>query len=114
MVEDTAVFGPGNGAKLDATIFDLERLDLLASMRAEAELQVNAGERRRKLPEVGRRGSDQAGELAEAQWVGAIGASEPGNISARRSASSRLASTRIAALSTVRVWLRSVRPCTAA
>ena len=47
------------------------------------------------------------------QCVGTIGAAEPGSIRARRSASSRLASTRIAALSAVQVRLRSVRSRTA-
>ena len=66
VVEDAAIVGPGDGAQLDATIFDLERLHLLGAMRGQAVLQVDAGERRRKLAQIGRRRADQAGELAEA------------------------------------------------
>jgi putative transposase len=44
--------------------------------------------------------------------LGATGPSAPGSINARRSGSSRLASTRKAALSTVRIVLRSARPRT--
>ena len=46
------------------------------------------------------------------QCVGATGSAEPGSTRASPSASSRLASTRTAALSTVRVRLRSARPFT--
>ena len=46
-------------------------------------------------------------DLERLHLLGALGASELGSISARRSASSRLASTRIAALAMARVRLRS-------
>jgi hypothetical protein len=66
VIEDAAIIGPGDGAQFDATIINLERLDLFGAVRGQAVLQINAGERRRELAEVGRRRSDQAGELTEA------------------------------------------------
>ncbi|MEY9529619.1 hypothetical protein ABIF70_010760 [Bradyrhizobium japonicum] len=66
MVEDAAVVGPGDGAQLDATILDLERLHLLGAMGRQAVLQIDTGQRCRKLPQIGRWRSDQAGKLTEA------------------------------------------------
>jgi hypothetical protein len=56
----------GHSSQFDATIFDLGRLHLLGAMGRQAILQVDAGQRRRKLPQIGRRRSDQARELTEA------------------------------------------------
>jgi len=66
VVIDAAVIGAGHGAKLDAAIMRLERLHLLGAVRGQAVLQVDAGERRRKLPQIGGGGAHQRGELAEA------------------------------------------------
>jgi hypothetical protein len=66
VVEDASVIRPGDGAQLDATVFDLKRLHLLGAVRAQAVLQIDAGEQSRELAEIGRRRADQAGELAEA------------------------------------------------
>ena len=66
MVEDAAIVRAGDGAQLDAAVLDLQRLDLLGAMRGQAVLQIDAGERRRQLAQIGRRRADQAGELAEA------------------------------------------------
>lgn len=43
IVEDAAVVRSGHRAQLDAAVFDLEGLDLLGSVRAQAELDMNAG-----------------------------------------------------------------------
>ena len=66
MVVDAAIIGAGDGAQLDAAVFDLQRFDLLGAMRGQAVLQVDAGERRGKLAQIGGRRADQARELAEA------------------------------------------------
>jgi len=61
-----AIVGAGDRAKLDASVLDLERLDLFGAVRGEAILQVDAGKGRRQLPQIGRRRADQARELAKA------------------------------------------------
>ena len=66
VVVDAAVVGPGDGAQFDAAVFDLQRLDLFGAMGGQAILQIDAGQRRRKLAQIGGRRADQAGELAEA------------------------------------------------
>jgi len=73
MVKDAAIVGPGDGAQLDAAIFDIERLDLFGSVRGEALLEIDAGEWRRQLAEVGRRRANERGYWPKLQWVGAIG-----------------------------------------
>ncbi len=65
-VVDAAVIGAGDGAQLRPAIAGLERLDLLGAVRAQAVLQVDAGERCRELAQVARRRADQRRELAEA------------------------------------------------
>ena len=66
MVEDPAIVRTGDGAKLNAAVLDLERLDLLGAVRGQAVLQVDAGERRRELAQISGRRADQACKLAEA------------------------------------------------
>jgi hypothetical protein len=66
MVEDAAIVGACHRAQLDASVFDLERFNLRGAMGSQPILQVDAGERRGKLAQIGRRRTDQAGELAEA------------------------------------------------
>ncbi len=66
VVEDSAVIRAGDGAKLDPAIVNLQRLHQLGAVRGQAILQVDAGERRGKLPQIGGRRPDKAGELAEA------------------------------------------------
>lgn len=66
MVVDAAVVGTSHRAQFDAIVVGFERLDLLGPVRGQAVLQVDRGQRRRKLAEVGRRRADLACELAEA------------------------------------------------
>jgi len=66
MVVDASVIGAGDGAQLDTAIMGLERLHLLGAVRGQPVLQVDAGERRRELAQIGRRRAHQRGELAEA------------------------------------------------
>jgi hypothetical protein len=72
-------------------------------MGQQAVLQIDRGERGRQVPQIAGGSADQASELAKDQWVGAMGSSRPGTIRARRSALSRVASTRTSLVSTVRV-----------
>ena len=66
MVVDAAIVRAGDGAQLDPAVVGLERLDLLGPMRGQPVLQVDAGERRRELAQIGGGRADQRGELAEA------------------------------------------------
>jgi len=50
----------------DPAVACLERLDLLGPVRGQPVLQVDAGQRRGELPQVGCRGAHQGSELAEA------------------------------------------------
>ena len=112
MVEDPAVIRAGHRPQLEATVLDFERLHLLGAVGGQTVLEVDRGERGRELAQIGGWRADQAGELAKLQCVGATGVVASGSISLRRSGSSRLASTRISSLSTMRVWLRSDRAFT--
>ena len=112
VVVDPPIVGTGDGAQFDATALGLQRLDLLGAVGGQPVLQVDARQRRGQLAQIGGRRADQRGELPELQCVGATGSRpSPGN-QLQPLGVSRLASTRIAALSTVRVWLRSARPFT--
>jgi hypothetical protein len=66
VVEDAAIIRPGDGAELDATVFDLERLHLLGAVCGQAVLEVDAGERCRELSQIGGWRADQAGKLPKA------------------------------------------------
>jgi hypothetical protein len=66
MVVDPAIVRAGDGAQLGSPIFGFQRLDLLGSVRGKPVLQIDAGKRRGKLAQIGRRRTNQAGELAEA------------------------------------------------
>ena len=65
MVEDPAVVRTGDRPELEAAVLDFQRLDLLGAVGGKAILQIDAGERGRKLAQIGCRRADQAGELAE-------------------------------------------------
>ena len=66
MVEDAAIVRAGDGAQFDTAVIGFERLDLLGPIGRQAILQVDGGERRRELAQIGGRRADQAGQLAEA------------------------------------------------
>src|ERR1700674_1662291 len=66
MVKDPAIVWTGGGAKLNAAVVGLERLDLFGAIGAQAILQVDACECRRELPQVSGRSADPACKLAEA------------------------------------------------
>lgn len=70
---NAAVVRPGHGAQLSAAVFRLEGLDLLGAVIGQAVLQVDPGQRRRQLPQVGGRRADDAGELAESPVRGCHG-----------------------------------------
>jgi hypothetical protein len=112
MIVNPAIVGTGDCAQLNAAVVDLERLDLLGAMRAQPILQIDAGERRGQLTQICRGRADETRELAEApmrrrDW-------RIGTRQQERKLFGMLASTRMAALSTVRVRLCSIAPCTAA
>ena len=65
VIPDAAVVGAGDGAQLDPAVVGLQRLHQLGAVRQQPVLQVDAGERRRKLAQVARRRADQAAHLAE-------------------------------------------------
>ena len=65
-VQITTIVRAGDGAELHPAVIDLKRLDLLGAMRGQAVLQIDAGERRRKLPQISGGRADERGELAEA------------------------------------------------
>ncbi len=66
MVVDAAIVRAGDGAQLGPAVRHLQGLDLLGAMGREPILQVDAGERGRKLAQIRGRRTDKAGELAEA------------------------------------------------
>ena len=70
MVMDAAIVRAGNGAQFGPAIFGLQRLHLFGAVRGQAVLQVDPGQRRGKLAQIGRRGADQTSELAEAPMGG--------------------------------------------
>ena len=65
MVKDPAIVRTGDGAKRDAIIAGLERLDLFGAIGGQAILQIGSCERRRELPQVRGRSPDLAYKLAE-------------------------------------------------
>ena len=70
MVVDAAIVRPSDGAQLRATVGDFHRLHLLGAVIGQAILQIDAGERRGKLAQIGRRCANEARELAEAPMGG--------------------------------------------
>ena len=66
MVPDAAIVRPGDGAQLGPAALGLERLDHLGTMRQQAVLEIDAGERRRQLAQIAGRRADEAAQLAEA------------------------------------------------
>ena len=70
MVVDPAVVGAGHGAQFEAApgnwIVGFERLDLLGSVGGQPVLQIDRGERRRKLAQIGSRSAYLAGQLPKA------------------------------------------------
>jgi transposase len=66
MVVNAPVVGAGHGAQLDAAVAGFEGFDLLARVRAQPVLQVDARERSGKLTQIGGGRADLAGHLAEA------------------------------------------------
>jgi hypothetical protein len=66
VIVDAAVVRAGDGAQFDTAVIGFQRLDLLRPTGRQAILQVDRGERRGKLAQIGCRRADQARELAEA------------------------------------------------
>ena len=66
MIVNPAIVGTGDSMQLNAAVVDLERLDLLGAMRTQPILQIDAGERRRKLTQICRWRADETRELTEA------------------------------------------------
>jgi hypothetical protein len=112
MVVYAAIVGTGDCAQFNTSILNLEDLNQLGTMRGQPVLKVDACKRCWELAQIRRRCTDKARELPEAL----VGRHKrhifAGQFSASRSALSRFAPTRIAALSAVRVRLRSARPRT--
>src|SRR5690606_9843573 len=65
VIPDTAIFGPGRGAKFGPPVVGLQQLHLLAAVRDEAVLKIDAGKRSRKLAKIGRGRADEAAKLSE-------------------------------------------------
>ena len=66
MVVDATIIRAGDGAKLHPAVINFERLDLLGAMRGQAVLQIDPGERRRKLAQISGGRADERSKLAEA------------------------------------------------
>jgi hypothetical protein len=113
MVPDAAIIGTGDGAQFDAAVLGLQHLHQFGPVRQQPVLHIDAGERSGKLAQVLDGAPTRLQSWPNDQWVGSIGASRPGVIRVRTSGSSRLASTRTARVSTVRVVARSARRRTA-
>ena len=65
MVMDAAIVRASHGAQFGPAIFRLEGFHLLGAVVGEAILQVDRRQRCGQLPQVGGRGTDDVGELAE-------------------------------------------------
>jgi hypothetical protein len=65
VVMDAAIVRAGHRAQFGAAIFRLKSLHLLGAVVGQAVLQVDPCQRRGQLPQVGRRGADDAGKLTE-------------------------------------------------
>ena len=70
MVVDAAIVGAGDSAQFDAapssSIIRFERLHLLGAIRCQAILQIDRGQRRGQLPQIGGGRADLGRQLAEA------------------------------------------------
>jgi hypothetical protein len=65
MIPDAAVVRPRHRAQFDATVIGLKRLHQFGAVFDQTVLQVDAGQGRRQLTQIARRGADQARQLAE-------------------------------------------------
>ena len=65
MIPDAAVIRPGDGAKLDASVIGFQGLHEFGAMGKQAMLQVDGGQGRGKLPQIGGWRADQRAQLTE-------------------------------------------------
>ncbi len=65
VIEYPPIIAAGHGSQFDMAIVGLQCLDLLSTMRRQAILETDAGDRCRTLPEIEGRRANMARELPE-------------------------------------------------